>query len=77
MRRGMFGVKARFWGENFVVSNGARGRVALTASDYGGRPRCSLTGLLVAKLVADAPNGQHHLRILRIVFNLRSQAIDV
>jgi len=22
-RRGMFGVKARFWGENFVVSNGA------------------------------------------------------
>jgi hypothetical protein len=38
MRRGMFGVKTRFWGENFVVSNGARQQVALTASDTVGVP---------------------------------------
>lgn len=71
----MFGVKARFGGENFVVSNGApRVRLPLPVR---WEAQMLFNGLLVAKLVADAPNGQHHLRVLRIVFDLCSQAINV
>ena len=33
--------------------------------------------LLVAKLVANAPNGQDHLRVLRVLFNLGAQPVDV
>jgi hypothetical protein len=31
----------------------------------------------VGELIADAPNRQHQLRVLRVVFDLRPQAIDV
>lgn len=33
--------------------------------------------LFVAELVANAPDGQHHLRVFGVFFNLGSQAIDV
>ncbi len=33
--------------------------------------------LFVAELVANAPDGQHHLRILRVLFDLGSQSVDV
>ena len=33
--------------------------------------------LFVAELVANPPNGQHHLRIFRVLFDLGSQPIDV
>jgi uncharacterized membrane protein (Fun14 family) len=33
--------------------------------------------LFVAKLVADTPNGQDHLRVFRVLFDLGSQPIDV
>src|SRR5438874_11368764 len=31
----------------------------------------------VRELVTDAPNGQHQLRVLRVIFDLCTQAIDV
>jgi hypothetical protein len=36
-----------------------------------------LTLLFVAKLVANSPNGQNHLRIFRVLFDLGSQPVDV
>lgn len=33
--------------------------------------------LFVAELVANAPDGEHHLRILGVLFDLGSQAIDM
>ena len=33
--------------------------------------------LFVAELVTDTPDRQHHLRVLGVLFDLGSQAIDV
>ncbi len=33
--------------------------------------------LFIIKFVADAPDGQNQLRVIRVIFNLRPQAIDV
>jgi hypothetical protein len=33
--------------------------------------------LFVAKLVANSPNGQNHLRVFRVLFDLGSQPVDV
>src|SRR5919107_1629272 len=35
------------------------------------------SALFVAELVADAPDGQNHLRVLGVVLDLGSQAVDV
>jgi hypothetical protein len=33
--------------------------------------------LFVAELVANSPNGQDHLRVFRVLFDLGSQSVDV
>ena len=33
--------------------------------------------LFVAKLVANSPNGQDHLRVFRVLFDLGAQPVDV
>ena len=33
--------------------------------------------LFVAELVANSPNGQNHLRVFRVLFDLGSQPVDV
>src|SRR6185369_9998939 len=42
-----------------------------------GNWQLAITLLFVAKLVADTPDREHHLRVLRVLFDLGSQAIDV
>ena len=38
---------------------------------------CDLNLVLVAEFVAYAPNGKHHLRVLRVILDFSPQAIDV
>ena len=42
-----------------------------------GRHQARMSALLVAEFVADAPDGQDHLRVLGVLFDLGTQAIDV
>jgi hypothetical protein len=42
-----------------------------------GNRKLAMILLFVAELVADAPDRQHHLRVLGVLFDLGSQAIDV
>jgi len=74
----MFGAFSRVCGSYLKVSTLVALLARMRLGERWGKPYALLlSGLLVAELVADAPNGQDHLRVFRVVFDLRSQAIDV
>lgn len=70
-----------------VVAGGVEARRALSglgrARSVKGRLQLALGEttkqrlLFVAKLVANSPYGQDHLRVFRVLFDLGSQSVDV
>src|SRR5688500_6179963 len=59
------------------VASGAVARRPFVTEALAAPFRRGPSALFVAELVADAPDGQHHLRVLGVVLDLGSQAVDV
>ena len=65
------------WRNRVGVIFGVNRRVNRAFGVSGGKPLMLPFKLLVAELVAYTPNCQHHLGVLRIIFDLGTQPIDV